>query len=174
MALKDKKILMLVGPRYEDVEAKKPYEFLKHNGARVDVASVEKGELEGLRHQARLEVNRNLSEAAAMAADYDALVIPGGRGPANIRHHPEAINLVKSFMDSKKPVAAICHGPQVLAGADLLNGRTVTGYPMIKEQMTAAGATFVDEPVVVDDNLITSRVPGDIPQFDRALARALG
>lgn len=173
MALKDRKVLMLVGPGYEDVEATKPYRFLKDNGAQVDVAGVEKGVLEGLRHEARLEVDKDLSEAAAEASGYDALVIPGGRGPANLRQHPNAINLVKEFMDSGKPVAAICHGPQMLAAADVLTGRTITGYPKIRDEMTAAGAHFVDEPVVVDDNLITSRVPEDIPLFDEELEKAL-
>lgn len=173
MALKDKKILMLLGPEYEDVEAEKPYEFLKENGALVDVAGIEKGPLEGMRHEASIDVNKDLAEAESRLGDYDALVIPGGRGPANLREHPEAVDLVRRFMGSHKPVAAICHGPQMLAAADLLKGRTITGYPRIKDEMTAAGARFIDEPVVVDDNIITSRLPKDIPQFDQAIEKAL-
>lgn len=173
MALEDKKVLMLLGPGYEDTEAQKPYEFLKEGGALVDVAGIEKGALKGLHDEATIEVNKDLAEAEEQAGRYDALVIPGGRGPAKLRQHPHAINLVKEFMDSDKPVAAICHGPQMLAAAGLLNGRTLTGYPKIKNEMTAAGATFVDEPVVVDGNLITSRVPEDIPLFNEELEKAL-
>ena len=106
-------------------------------------------------------------------ADYDVLVIPGGRGPRNLRTHPEAVQLVKDFFETGKTVAAICHGPQMLAEAGLLEGRNITGYPKIKEEMLAAGANFQDRPVMIDANLITSRDPEDIEVFDAAIERAL-
>jgi protease I len=96
-------------------------------------------------------------------------VIPGGRSPASLRKHQEAVDLVESFVKTGKPVAAICHGPQMLAAAGLLEGRKITGYHKIKEEMLEAGAEFVDEQIVIDDNLITSREPKDIPYFNQAI-----
>ncbi|HEY5530814.1 MAG TPA: type 1 glutamine amidotransferase domain-containing protein [Candidatus Anoxymicrobiaceae bacterium] len=171
MALKDKKVLFLLGPQYQDEEGRKPYEFLLDNGARVDVAGLEKGMLKGLHGRASIEVTRTIDEVDPL--EYDALVIPGGRGPANLRKHPEAVELVRSFFETGKTVAAICHGPQMLAAADLLKGKTITGYKKIKKEMLDAGADFVDQPVAIDANLITSRDPGDIPQFDAAIEKAL-
>jgi protease I len=127
--------------------------------------------LKGLYGRASIEVTRTIDEVDT--SEYDAMVIPGGRGPANLRKHPEAVELVRSFFETGKTVAAICHGPQMLAAADLLKGKTITGYNTIKKEMLDAGADFVDQPVAIDANLITSRDPGDIPQFDAAIEKAL-
>jgi len=170
VALKDKKILMLLGPRYQDEEAKVPLEFLRKSGALVDVVSVKKGKLKGL-HGTEIEANMAVLEADPDS--YDAMVIPGGRSPAGLRKSAEAVDLVKAFFETGKPVAAICHGPQMLAAAGLLKGRTITGYYKIKDEMLAAEANFVDKPVVIDGNLITSRQPGDLPDFNAAIERAL-
>ena len=171
MGLKGKRILMLLGPQYQDEEGEKPLGFLIENGATVDVAGLQTGKLKGLHRRAEIEVNKTIDEADP--ADYDAMVIPGGRGPANLRKHPEAVELVRSFFDTGKTVAAICHGPQMLASAGLLDGRTITGYHKIKDEMLEAGARFVDRPVAIDANLITSREPRDIPQFNKAIEDAL-
>ncbi len=171
MSLKDKRILFLLGPQYQDEEGAQPYEFLKGKGATVDVVGLEKGPLKGLHGRAEIEVTKTIDEADP--ADYDAMVIPGGRGPANLRKHPETVELVRAFFETGKTVAAICHGPQMLASAGLLKGKTITGYYKVKDEMLEAGAVFVDEPVVIDANLITSRQPGDIPLFNQAIEDAL-
>jgi protease I len=170
VALKDKKILMLLGPSYRDEEATVPLDFLRSKGAHVDVVSTNRGKLEGL-HGAEVEANMVVSEAKPDA--YDAMVIPGGRSPAGLRKHPEAVDLVREFFKTGRPVAAICHGPQMLAAAGLLKGRTITGYYKIREEMLQAEANFVDKPVVIDANLITSRQPGDLEDFNAAIERAL-
>lgn len=148
MALKDKEILMLLGPRYQDEEARVPLDFLRGKGAHVDVVSINKGKLKGL-HGAEIEADMTVPEARPDA--YDAMVIPGERSPAGLRKYPEAVELVKRFFETGKPIAAICHGPQMLE----------------------ADADFVDKPVVIDANLITSRQPGDLEDFNAAIERAL-
>lgn len=161
---------MIVGPKFQDEEARVPLDFLRKKGARVDVVSEDKGEVEGL-HGERIKANLTLDDVDI--GDYDAMVIPGGRSPAHLRENHSAVDLVKDFFKTGKPVAAICHGPQMLAAAGLLDGVRITGYPKIADEMKQAGADFVDEPVVKTDNLITSRDPGDLDDFDAALEEAL-
>ncbi|HEY5493114.1 MAG TPA: type 1 glutamine amidotransferase domain-containing protein [Candidatus Anoxymicrobiaceae bacterium] len=170
--LSGKRVLMLLGAQYEDDEGKLPLEFLRERGAEVVVAGLERGVLEGLRGRAKINVDVTIDEVGEAAA-YDAMVIPGGRGPAHLRKHPEAVELVADFFATGKPLAAICHGPQMLASAGLLRGRHITSYPKIKNEMIEAGANFSDEPVVIDANLITSRSPRDIEAFTGALEDAL-
>jgi protease I len=105
--------------------------------------------------------------------EFDLLVIPGGGSPENLRIDDRAVAFTRRFVETGKPVAAICHGPQLLISADVLRGRTVTCVKKIRDDVKNAGATYVDEPLVIDGNLITSRVPADLPQFDEAIARAL-
>jgi protease I len=171
MRLDGKKIVMVLGKQYQDEEARQPYEFLVEKGALVDVVSLEKGGLKGLHGSAVIEVTKTFDEVDP--GDYDAMIIPGGRGPANLRKHPESVDFVKRFFETGKTVAAICHGPQMLASADLLRGKNITGYDKIREEMLEAGANFTDEPVVIDANLITSREPKDIPSFNKAIEDAL-
>jgi protease I len=171
MALKDKRIVIVLGPQYQDEEGGVPLEFLLENGAKVDVVGLEKGVLKGLHGRAAIEVNMTFDEADV--EDYDAMVIPGGRGPANLRKHSEAVEFVRKFNDTGNTIAAICHGPQMLASAGLLEGRTITAYQKLKDEMVQAGAEFKNEPVIIDANFITSRDPGDLPQFDDALEKAL-
>lgn len=169
--LAGKKILMLLGPQYQDEEGKGPRDFLLEQGADLDVVGLEKGPLKGLHGRAEIPVNKLIAEVRP--SDYDAMVIPGGRGPRNLRTHPEAVKLVSDFFKTGKTVAAICHGPQMLAAAGLLKGRNITGYRKIKDEMLDAGANFYNEPVMIDANLITSRYPGDIPVFNAAIEKAL-
>ena len=171
MRLDGKKIVMVLGKQYQDEEARQPYEFLVEKGALVDVVSLEKGGLKGLHGRAVIEVTKTFDEVDP--GDYDAMIIPGGRGPANLRKHPESVDFVKRFFETGKTVAAICHGPQMLASADLLHGKNITGYHKIREEMLEAGANFTDEPVIIDANLITSREPKDIPSFNKAIEDAL-
>jgi len=171
MGLDGKKIVMVLGKQYQDEEARQPYEFLVEKGALVDVAGLEKGVLKGLHGRAVIEVTKTFDEVDPV--DYDAMIIPGGKGPANLRMHPESVDFVKRFFETGKTVAAICHGPQMLASADLLRGKNITGYHKIKEEMLEAGANFTDEPVIIDANLITSREPKDIPSFNKAIEDAL-
>ena len=112
---------------------------------------------------------------AVRAEDYDILIIPGGvANPDRMRTDPAAIRLVRDFMTAGKPVAAICHGPWLLAEAEVIDGRTVTAWPSIRTDLRHAGATVVDKEVVVDGNLITSRKPDDIPAFNRELLAKIG
>lgn len=107
------------------------------------------------------------------AADYDAVVIPGGSSPENLRLDPDILQFVKDADRAGKPIAAICHGPQILISAELLKGRTLTSYPPLKDDLINAGAEFKDEEVVVDGNYITSRTPKDEPAFVRELLKVL-
>jgi protease I len=170
MGLEGKKVLMVLGPRFEDEEAGVPLEFLGKRGAEVDVVSEKTGALKGL-HGKKIDANLALDKADV--GGYDAMVIPGGRSPAHLRKNGKAVELVREFFETGKPVAAICHGPQMLAAAGLLGGKRITGYYKIEDEMKEAGAEFVDEPVVKTGNLITSRDPGDLEDFNAAIEDAL-
>ena len=169
--LSSRKVLMLLGRQYQDEEGSEPLAFLKENGATVDVVSVERGTLTGLHHRAKIEVDKLVGEV--VISEYDMMGIPGGRSPAHLREFPEAVQLVKDFFETGKTVAAICHGPQMLASAGLLEGKDITGYPKIKDEMLEAGANFYDRPVMIDANLITSRDPRDMEAFTGAIEKAL-
>ncbi|MDI6873907.1 type 1 glutamine amidotransferase domain-containing protein [Candidatus Solincola sp.] len=170
MDLEKKRVAVLIGKGFQDQEGTVPIEFLRREGAGVITIGPETGEIRGL-HGAVIEVERTLEEVSP--EDFDALVIPGGRSPAHLRRFPAAVDFVARFAATGKPVAAICHGGQLLAAAGLVKGLTMTGYPKIKEEMEAAGARFVDREVVVDGNIITSRVPDDLPVFNATLKEML-
>jgi protease I len=166
MDLAGKRVAVLVGKGFQDQEGTEPIRFLREEGAEVTTIGPETGEVRGL-HGAAITVEKALDEVSPEA--FDALVIPGGRSPAHLRRFPAAPDFVARFAATGKPVAAICHGGQLLAAAGLVKGLTMTGYPKIREEMEAAGARFVDREVVVDGNIITSRVPEDLPAFNAAL-----
>jgi len=172
MDLSGKRIVMVVGRGFQDQEATVPLDFLAAEGAEVATVGPDAGKIKGI-HGAVIEVEKTFSELDPTA--FDAMVIPGGRSPAYLRKFQEARDFVASFADTGKPLAAICHGGQLLAAAGLVKGLTMTGYPKIKEEMVEAGADFVDREVVVDRNIITSRVPDDLPAFNATLkAKLLG
>ena len=170
MDLKGKRVVVVVGKGFQDQEATVPIAFLRGEGAEVVTVGPEKGEIKGL-HGAVITVDRSFPELDP--ASFDAMVVPGGRAPAYLRGFSEAREFVASFAASGKPLAAICHGGQLLAAAGLVKGLTMTGYPKIKEEMEEAGAIFVDREVVSDRNVITSRVPDDLPAFNAKLKEML-
>ncbi|MCS6624450.1 type 1 glutamine amidotransferase [Roseibacterium beibuensis] len=165
--LSGKTVAALATDGVEQVELIKPVQALKDAGAMVHVVSLKSGQIQGFNHLTpgdRIPVDRALSETDA--AVYDALLLPGGvANPDQLRGEEEAVSFVRAFFDAGKPVAAICHAPWLLVEAGVADGRTMTGYHTIRTDLKNAGATVVDEEVVVDDGLVTSRNPDDIPAF---------
>lgn len=158
------KALIISADNFEDSELLVPFYRLKEEGYKVDVASMKKGVIKGKRGY-EAEANKALDEVEP--DEYDILILPGGKAPAEIRKSENAIKLVRHFFDRNKPVSAICHGPQVLITADVLKGRHVTCYKSVADEMKDTGAVYEDKEVVVDGNLVTSRQPSDIPAFMR-------
>jgi protease I len=166
-----KRVAMVLAKNFEDVEATDPKAYLEGLGADVAVIGIERGRIEGKKGGA-LEATATFAEVSP--DDFAMLVIPGGGSPENLRIHDPAVEFTRRFVESGKPVASICHGPQLLISAKVVRGRTLTAVNKIRDDLTNAGATYVDEPLVEDGNLITSRVPADLPVFDEAIGRALG
>lgn len=166
-----KRVAMVLAKNFEDVEATDPKAYLERHGAEVTVIGTEMGSIEG-KKGATLQANATFADVKP--GQFDMLVIPGGGAPENLRIDDQAVAFTREFMQSGKPVAAICHGPQLLISAKVLEGRTLTCVNKIRDDVTNAGASYVDEPLVVEGNLITSRVPADMPQFNEALVQALG
>ena len=160
------KALLLSADDFEDLELLYPYYRLKEDGWDVTVASHEEGTIRG-KHGYPVHVDAKYSDIDPKG--YDLLVLPGGRAPEKVRLHKEAIDIVKSFFRDDKYVAAICHGPQILASADELKGRKVTSWKGVKDDIYHAGANYVDAEVVVDGKLVTSRMPDDLPAFMREI-----
>ena len=160
--------LILTTDGFEDSELTCPYYRLQEAGIDVDVATTDGESAEG-KHGEEIEADLAIEEA--QSDEYDLLVLPGGYAPENLRlEAPEAADIVGEFDADGKPIASICHGVQLLISADVLDGRDVTGYWSLEVDVENAGATFVDEAAVVDDNLISSRAPQDLPAF---MARTL-
>lgn len=166
-ALNNKKVAILVTDGFEESEFVQPLESLKQAGAEVEVVSLKGGMVKswsGKNWGKEYSVDRTTEEANSH--DYDALVLPGGvMNPDKLRMNQDAVNFVTGFFDDGKPIAAICHGPWTLIETGELKGRTVTSYPSLKTDLLNAGANWVDEEVVVDNGLVTSRNPGDLPAF---------
>jgi protease I len=165
------KALILVADNVEDLEFFYPYYRLKEEGWQVDVASPDGGRITG-KHG--YEFEPNLAMPQANAADYDLLVLPGGKAPEAVRLAPQAVETARAMFTADKPVAAICHGVQTLISADLLHGRRATCWKGIRDDLKAAGADYLNQEVVVDGNLITSRSPDDLPAFCREMFAAVG
>lgn len=164
------KALIISADNFEDTELLVPYYRLLEEGIEVDIASIHSGRIRG-KHGYEVEVDRLVEDVNP--ADYALLVLPGGKAPEAIRHVSAVQDIARHFFTTNKPVAAICHGPQTLISAGLLEGRTATCYRSVAEEMKAAGADYVDREVVFDGNLITSRQPSDLPAFLRAIMTAL-
>ncbi|QNK78733.1 type 1 glutamine amidotransferase [Winogradskyella sp. PAMC22761] len=169
--LKRKTVAILATNGFEESELKEPMDALKEAGADVHIISDKSGKIKGWQNgnwSNEYDVDKTLSEASE--ADYNALMLPGGvMNPDTLRQNKEAVNFVKSFFKNKKPVAAICHAPWLLAEADVLQGRKITSYGSIKKDMINAGAEWEDSEVVVDHGLVTSRNPNDLPAFNAKL-----
>ncbi|HEU0097795.1 MAG TPA: type 1 glutamine amidotransferase domain-containing protein [Allosphingosinicella sp.] len=165
--ISEAKILMIATDGYEDSELLEPRRILSERGAEVTLASLEKGDIEG-DNGATASVDCTIDEVDA--ADYDALVLPGGtKNPDKLRMDARVVATIRAFAGAGKPVAAICHGPWLLVEADLVRGRRVTGWPSIRTDLRNAGGQVVDEEAVTDGNIVTSRKPEDIPAFTDAV-----
>ncbi len=170
--LAGKRVAMLVEDGFEDRELTGPLEALRVAGAAVTLVGPTAGtKYQGKRGQAA--VTAHLAAHAARVKDFDAVVIPGGHAPDKMRMRHAMVGLVREAMNAGTPVAAICHGPQVLISASSLGGRTLTCWPSIAIDVKNAGGLYVDKPAVEDGNLITSRKPDDVPLFSEAIIRAL-
>jgi protease I len=159
------KALMVTGDGFEDMELYYPLYRLQEAGWEVQVAAARTGTIKGIHgYTVRSELTFDQSPAA-----YDLLVLPGGRAPRQVREDDRALALVRAYWASRRPLAAICHGPQILIAAGLVAGRRMTAYHTVQKELTAAGALVEDAPVVVDGRLVTSRGPNDLPYFARAV-----
>lgn len=174
-SLNNKRVAILATNGFEESELREPREALLKAGAFVDLISPEAGAIKGWKDGGwgdTEQVDRTVADAKA--EDYDALLLPGGvMNPDKLRMDPDAVAFVRAFFDQKKPVAAICHGPWLLAEADVLRGRKVTSYPSIRTDLINAGAEWVDEEVVVDKGLVTSRSPKDLPAFNAKMVEEI-
>jgi len=169
--LDGKTVAILVADGFEQVELTEPRKALEAAGARTQIISPADGKVKGWNHTQWgdiFPVDVPLSQANP--DDYDALLLPGGvMNPDKLRQNPDATQFVRAFFDSAKPVAAICHGPWTLIDAGVVDGRKLTSYGSIQADLKNAGARWVDEEVVVDQGLVTSRKPDDIPAFNRKM-----
>ena len=165
--LNGKRVAILATDMFEQVELVEPRKAVEQAGADVDLVSLETGEIQGFNHYDKADtfsVDRAVADVSA--DDYDALLLPGGVGnPDTLRADEDAVAFVRSFFEQGKPVAAICHGPWMLVEADVARGRELTSFSSIKTDVKNAGGNWVDREVVVDDGLVTSRSPDDLPAF---------
>ena len=171
MELQGKKVVIPVESLFNTFEFWYPYYRLKEAGA--DVTVVGSGSADTYTGKPGTEVKVDVSIEQVSANNYDGMVIPGGYAPDIMRRYPKMVQLVKDLFDGGKVVAAICHAGWMLASAKILRGKTVTSFFAIKDDLIHAGAEWVDQEVVVDGNLITSRTPDDLPAFMRAVIAAL-
>jgi protease I len=167
----DAKVLIVATSGFEEWELFGPLEILTKRGAEVKLASLDLKPIQATVHDDPGKTIRpDMTIDEARAEDFDALILPGGvRNPDQLRMHRNAIELIRAFADAGKPVAAICHGPWLLIEADLLRGRTATAWPSIRTDLKNAGANVIDEPAVVDGNIVTSRNPDDVEAFTDAV-----
>jgi protease I len=168
-SLNGKKVAILVATEgIEQVELTEPRRALEEAGATVELVSTETGEAQAFNHLDKADtfpIDRAVSDISA--EEYDALMLPGGvANPDNLRTDKDAVGFVRAFFDAGKPVAAICHAPWTLVEADVVKGRTLTSWPSLQTDLRNAGATWVDEEVHVDQGLVTSRMPDDLPAFN--------
>ena len=173
--LNGKNVAIVVADGFEESEFAKPLEALKDAGANVDVISLKAGKVKAWSEKnwgKEYDVTKTIEDADA--SDYDAVVLPGGvMNPDQLRVNKDVVAFVKEFMEDKKPVAAICHGPWTLVETDTLEGRNLTSYPSIKTDLENAGANWSDEEVVVDNGLVTSRKPADLPAFCKKMVEEI-
>ena len=167
-SLSGKTVAVLATDGVELIELTEPVKALRDAGAAVEIVSLKAGDFQGFNHLTPGDkITADKAVAGVDASAYSALMLPGGvANPDQLRADKDAVKFVRAFFDAGKPVAAICHAPWLLIEAGVVEGRTLTGYPSIRTDLRNAGATVVDEEVVVDDGLVTSRNPDDIPAFN--------
>ena len=170
-SLKGKKVAILAADMFERVELEKPRKALEDEGAQVEVVSIHGGEIQGFDHfdpAKKVAVDKTVEEVSADV--YDALMVPGGVGnPDQLRGDENAVRFVREFFDRAKPVAAICHGPWVLVEAGVVRDKRLTSWPTLQTDIRNAGGEWMDEECVVDDGIVTSRKPDDIPAFNEKM-----
>ena len=171
--LEGKKVAILAADMFERVELEEPRKALEEAGATTEVVSLKDGEIQGFDHfdpANKVKVDKTVEEANV--DDYDALLVPGGVGnPDQLRGDENAVEFVRGFAESGKPMAVICHGPWGLVESGVVRGKRVTSWPTLQTDIRNAGGDWVDEEVVVDGNVVTSRKPDDIPAFNREMLR---
>ncbi len=172
MKLAGKRVAMLAENMYQEMELWVPYYRLREEGAEVKVVGAGGAKSYASKHGYPVSVDVQAEQVKAV--EFDAIVVPGGYAPDMMRRHAAMVGLVREAAQQGKVVAAICHAGWMLVSAGILKGRTATSFFSIKDDLVAAGATWVDQEVVVDGNLITSRRPDDLPAFCRAIVAALG
>lgn len=170
MSATGKRVAFVLANNFEDVEATSPIEALESAGATAVIVGTSVGTVVG-KKGAELDVTHTFGDVTP--DDFDALVIAGGGSPETLRIDDDAVAFTRNFVGSGKPVASICHGPQLLISAQVLAGRQITAVNKIRDDITNAGGLYSDEALVIDGNLISSRVPGDLPQFNQALVAAI-
>jgi protease I len=170
-----KRIAFLATDGVEQIELTDPWEAVKDVGSKPELISIKSGKIQGMNHDEKADtfpVDKLVADASA--EDYDALVLPGGvLNPDALRMNETAVDFVRDFFKQGKPVAAICHGPWMLVEADVVDGRTLTSFPSIKTDIRNAGGNWVDKEVVVDQGLVTSRSPHDLPAFNAKLVEEI-
>jgi protease I len=174
--IKHRKIAVLATDGFEQVELTEPVKALREAGADVQIVSQKSGEIQGMNHHEKGDMIKvDLALSKARPEDFDGLVLPGGvANPDTLRTDKDAIAFIRHFIEAKKPVAAICHGPWTLIEADAVHGRRITSWPSLQTDLKNAGANWVDQSVVVDGNIVTSRKPDDIKDFNREFISLLG
>jgi protease I len=169
--LDGKRVAIVATDGFEQAELTEPMKALQEAGAKTEIVSVKPGQIQGWKHFDKADffkVDKTVDQAKP--DDYDALMLPGGvANPDQLRLSAKAIQFIKAFVDAKKPIAAICHGPWTLIDAGAVRGRKMTSWPSLKTDLRNAGAEWVDQEVVADQGLITSRKPDDIPAFNRKM-----
>jgi protease I len=173
--LDDKKVAFLATDGVEQVELTEPWKKVEQEGGAPELVSLESGEIQGFNHLDQgdtFQVDRTVREASE--ADYDGLVLPGGvANPDLLRMDEDAVRFVRSFFEAQKPVAVICHGAWTLVEADVVRDRTITSWPSLRTDIRNAGGNWVDEEVVVDNGLVSSRKPDDLPAFCAKMAEEI-
>jgi protease I len=177
MDIEGKRVAALVGDGFEESELFEPKRALEEAGAIVTIVGADEKSLQKIRGKKGLDEGQSVKAeelvADVTADDFDALLIPGGLSPDHIRTNKDVQRFVKDFDAAKKPMFVICHGPQILISAQVVRGRTLTGFAAIADDIRNAGGLYRDQPIVSDGNWVTSRHPGDIPMFNRAMLEKL-
>ncbi len=169
--LEGKHIAFLLGEGFQDAEALVPLGYLVNRGAKVTVVGTAPGPVTAYNSAMQVYVDKAVGDVSA--DDFDGLVIPGGKAPADLREHKAVVAFARKMAKADKPIAAICHGPQVLVTAGVLDGKEATCYSGIADELREAGAEYADTSMVRDENIITSRLPKDLPDFCAAFEKAL-